>query len=130
MNYRYAILVVVILFVACKDDSAKPETAVLPDDVLVYADRGAKQCESDGVSIDASAQKLINAGIDVLRSTCGFKTGVEFPAVCGGETADILVHEIRVANIPDAEPLGFQEISTLVDAASGTSYELIDCDNR
>jgi hypothetical protein len=40
------------------------------------------------------------------------------------------VHEIRTVNLPDAEPLGFQEISTLVDAAKGTSYELIDCADR
>ena len=96
----------------------------------MYANREVRQCESDGVSPEASAQILINTGIDVLRSTCGIITGVFFPAVCGGGTADILVHEIRSVNLPEAEQLGFREISTLTDAAAGTSYQLLDCADR
>ena len=136
MDMRYAICVVALLLVACPEDSVAPknsitrEVSIGPENLLVYADREARQCESDGVSPEASAQILINAGIDVLQSTCGIKTGVEYPAVCGGETADILVHEIRSVNLPDAEQLGFQEISTLTDAAAGTSYELLDCADR
>lgn len=130
MDMRYAICVVTLFLVACPEDSDAPQDSVVPEDSLVYADREARQCESDGVSLEASAQILINAGIDVLQSTCGIKTGVEYPAVCGGGTADILVHEIRSVNLPDAEQLGFQEISALIDAAMGTSYELLDCADR
>ncbi len=130
MDMRYTICFISLLLVACPKDSVKPENPAAPDDSLVYADREVRQCESDGVSPEASAQILIDAGIDVLQSTCGFKTGVNYPAVCGGETADILVHEIRSVNLPDAKALGFEEISTLVDAARGTSYELLECADR
>jgi len=142
MDMRYAICVVTLLIVACQEDSVAPEVLVTPevlvatevpvttDDILVYSDRGVRQCESDGVSLEASAQILIDAGIDVIKSTCGIRTGVEYPAVCGGATGDILVHEIRSVNLSDAEQLDFQEISTLIDAAAGTSYELVDCADR
>lgn len=73
---------------------------------------------------------LIEAGIDVLGSTCGYHTGVAYPAVCGAGTNDILVHEIRQVNLPDAEAVGFEALETLVDAAAGTGYELIDCADR
>lgn len=142
MDMRYAICVVTLLIVACQEDSGTPETLVTTedlvstgvpvttDDLLVYSDREVRQCESDGVSLEASAQILIDAGIDVIKSTCGIRTGVEYPAVCGGATGDILVHEIRSVNLSDAEQLDFQEISTLIDAAAGTSYELVDCAER
>lgn len=136
MDMRYAICVVALLLVACSEDSVAPQNSteqqnsIGPENSLVYADREVRQCETDGVSPEASAQILINAGIDVLQSTCGIKTGIEYPAVCGGTTADILVHEIRSVNLPDAEQLGFQEIGTLTNAAAGTSYELLDCADR
>ena len=95
--------------------------------MLVFVDLEVRQGASDGVSLVSRAQILINAGIDVLQSTCGIRTGVQYPAVCGGATADILVHEIRSVNLPDAEQLGFQEIGTLIDAAAGRSYKLVDC---
>lgn len=130
-----SVLCVAALLIGCdSSSSSSSETTPLtttvtdtPIDVLVYGDREVRQCESDGISPEASAQILINAGIDVLQSTCGLRTGVAFPDVCGGATADILVHKIRSVNLADAEQLGFQEISTLVDAAAGTSYELVDC---
>ncbi len=127
MDIPRAICVVTLLFVACPEDSITPDVSITPGDTLVYVDREVRQCESDGVSLESSAQILINAGIDVLQSTCGIKTGVQYPAVCGGATADILVHEIRSVNLPDAEQLGFQEIGTLIDAAAGRSYQLVDC---
>jgi len=126
MDVRHAIYVATLLLVACGGDSSAPA----PGDTLVYVDRGVRQCESDGIAPQASAQILIDAGIDVLQSSCGIRTGVAFPAVCGAGTADILVHEIRSVNLPDAERLGFQETSTLIDTAAGTGYELVDCDSR
>ena len=125
MGMRFTVYVGSLLVVACAGDS----DISAPGDILVYADREARQCESDGVSPEASAQILINAGIEILQSTCGIITGVAFAAVCGGGTADILVHEIRSVNLPDAEQLGFQEISTLINAAADTGYELVDCDD-
>ena len=136
MDMRWAICTASFLLVACPEKSVTPEDSIMPADIitagdtLVYVDREVRQCESDGISLEASAQSLISAGIDVLQSTCGVRTGVEYPAVCGGGTADILVHEIRDVNLPDAEKLGFQEIGTLVNASAGTSYLLIDCSDR
>lgn len=136
MYMRLAICGLALFLAACPKDTATPEDrtsqqgTVAPGDSLVYADRGARQCESDGMSLEASAQLLIDGGMDVVNSTCGIRTGVDYPDVCGGGTVDILVHQIRTVNLSDAEPLGFQEINTLVNAAAGTGYELINCDDR
>lgn len=133
MDMRLAICGLAFLLAACPEDTVTPddravqEGSLAPGDSLVFADRGARQCESDGISPEASAQILIDAGIDVIDSGCGIRTGVEHPAVCGEGTVDILVHEIRTVNLPDAEPLGYLEISTLVNAAAGTGYELVVC---
>ena len=129
MEFKYTIYIGALVLAACGGDSSAPVARNVPGpgNIFVYADREAVQCESDGISPEASAQTLIDAGIDVLQSTCGARTGVVFPTVCGGGTPDILIHEIRSANQPDAEQLGFHEISALVDEAAGTSYELVAC---
>ena len=133
MDTRLAICGLALFLAACPkdtvttEDRAAQEGSVAPGDSLVFADRGARQCESDGISLDASAQILIDAGIDVINSACGIRTGVAYPAVCGEGTVDIVVHEIRTVNLADAETLGYLEINTLVNAAVGTGYELVDC---
>ena len=127
MNIRLIILVSTLFLAACPNESVTVDDTVIETDFLVYEDREARQCESDGISPVASAQVLIDGGLDVIRTTCGFQTGVEYPTVCGAKTADIIVHQIRSVNLPDAEKLGFQNIITLVDVAAGTSYQLNDC---
>lgn len=133
MDMRLAICGLALFLAACPKDTVTTEDrtaqegSVAPGDSLVFADRGARQCESDGISLEASAQILIDAGIDVVNSACGIRTGVAYLTVCGEGTADIVVHEIRTVNLPDAEPLGYLEINTLVNAAVGTGYELVDC---
>jgi hypothetical protein len=97
-------------------------------DTLVYIDSGAQQCESKGLLPRASAERLIDAGVDVLTSDCGVLTGVLLPAVCGAPTGDILVHEIRAANLPEAERLGFMGVATI--AGAGHGYTLVDCATR
>lgn len=101
-----------------------------PGDSLVFASRQARQCESDGISVDASAQILIDAGIDVIQSTCGYRTDLAYIAACGGGTGDILIHEIRTINLADAEALGFQDIAVLVDDAGDPAYSIINCMER
>ena len=118
MDMKCTICVSTLLLVACNAES--PE-----ENILVFA-LGAPQCES-AISIESSAQKLVNAGIDVLQSMCGYVTGVLYPAACGLPSGYILIHEIRSVNLPDAEPLGFQAINTIVDAATGVDYRLVDC---
>jgi hypothetical protein len=128
MNRKLAALAGVAALAACAGDGNNQFAA--PGDKFVFEARGSIQCEFDGITPAASAQKLIDAGIDVLSSTCGIRTGVAFPTVCGGATGEIVVHEIRAANVEDAVPLGFAEVATLVDVASGASYALIDCADR
>jgi hypothetical protein len=95
----------------------------LPRESLVF-EHGALQCEPV-VTLEASAQKLKEAGVDVLKSSCGSQTGVGYAAVCAGRSGDLLVHEIRSVDLADAERLGFQKIELLVDADAG--YQLTDC---
>ena len=129
MKSRFAVLASVVCLAACSSDEGGQQFAS-PGNRLVFESRQSLQCESDGLTPEQSAQKLTNGGIDVIRSTCGNQTGVGFPAVCGGPTGEILVHEIRAVNIEDAEELGFAVVEALVDQATGTGYELIDCANR
>lgn len=113
------IYVGLLLLAACDFDSSEA------DEILVFAE-GALQCQPP-TTPESSAQILIDAGIDVLWSSCGTKTGVTVPAVCDSPGLDILVHEIRTVNLQDAERLGFQQASLLVDASAGTGYQLTNC---
>jgi len=97
----------------------------LPDATLVF-ENGAPQCEP-AVPLESSVRKLLDAGVDVLKSSCGSRTGVGYAAVCGGLSGELLVHEIRRVDLPDAERLGFQQIEVLVDA--GTGYRLHNCND-
>ena len=109
----------------CGDDKA-PGT-IHRGDVLVYEGRQAVQCGSRGLTTQESAQKLINGGIDVIASNCGVVTGVVYAAICGQATGEILIHEIRRVNVPDAEQRGFNPVVELQDPVSGVSWEKVDC---
>lgn len=98
-----------------------------PTITTVYTNRGAAQCEHSGLSPQDSATILAAAGIDVLSTSCGFQTGIAFPAVCGAGTPDILIHEIRSVNLPDAEALGYHRIATLSDPDNVSGYQLTEC---
>ncbi len=49
---------------------------------LVFESTNETQCEDAGIKLSDSALKLVGAGLDVLNSNCGVKTGVAFAAVC------------------------------------------------
>jgi hypothetical protein len=112
---KHALALGTLLLAACASNP--------PDATLVF-ENGAPQCEP-AASLESSARKLLDAGVDVLKSSCGAQTGVGYAAVCGGLSGELLVHEIRRVDLPQAERLGFQEIEVLVDA--GTGYQLSDC---
>lgn len=99
-------------------------------EVLVYVNRGTRQCELGGQTPELSEKVLVDGGVDVLRSTCGYATGIAHAAVCGAPTNDILVHAIRRADLSKAEQLGYREIDSLVDPAQGIGYELVECAKR
>ncbi len=107
------------LLLSCTSPTEK-ETA------QVYMNKGAVQCESSGLSKEESAQRLIDNGIDVLKSECGQLTGVAFATVCGGATGDINLHTIVSQNLLDAERLGYESIADLAqDSALG--FIVIEC---
>jgi hypothetical protein len=108
-------------------DPDRPPSQIIAGDVLVFESRQSIQCGTRGLTTQQSAQKLINGGIDVLESHCGAVTGVGFAAVCGGDTGEILIHEIRIVNLSDAERLGFRSVGTLQDPAVGSGFVKVDC---
>jgi hypothetical protein len=112
-------------FLGCGDDPA-PGT-IRAGDSLVYEGRQSVQCGSRGLTPGQSAQRLIEGGIDVIASNCGVMTGIFYAAVCGEATGEILIHEIRSVNLPDAEQRGFNPVTELQDPVSGTSWEKVDC---
>jgi len=93
---------------------------------LVYDTREILQC-GQILSLEDSAQILVDAGIDVLSSSCGNKTGIAYAQVCGAPSASIIIHEIRNQNLPGAEAEGFLDVETLIDTNAGTSYEIVEC---
>jgi len=119
MKIRHILYSGIFLLAACGSETSAP------DGILVFAD-GALQCEPK-ISIESNAQLLTAAGIEVLQSSCGVKTGVSVASVCGAPSLNILIHEIPAAKLQDAERLGFHEVGVLVDEAAGTGYELTDC---
>lgn len=110
---------------ACGDEQASDDAA--PGNALVFESRQSVQCGSRGITAQQSAQRLINGGLDVTRSGCGVMTGVAFAAVCGGGTGEILLHEIRTANVDDADRLGFAPVEELRNPATGQGYSWVDC---
>ena len=85
--------------------------------------------EFEGLSLDDTANVLIEAGIDVLSSQCGFVTGLGIVTVCGAGTLDINIHEIPAQSIEDAEDLEFSQIEDLIDEETGVGYQTIECIN-
>ncbi len=93
---------------------------------IVYINDGAIQCESGGLSEAETAQQLIDNGIDVSSSMCGYLSGVAVAAQCGLGDVNINLHVINIQNIPDALELGFKPVSSLKrDDDSG--YVVIQC---
>lgn len=94
---------------------------------IVYINDGAIQCEFEGLSETETAQILVDAGIDVIESQCGFLTGVSVVDQCGAGDITINLHTIPIQNLPDAQTMGFESIETLNNDAD-TGYAITDCD--
>jgi len=107
-----------------------PEVPDVPEeDVVVYISKENTQCNNDGLSTDESIQALVSAGIDVLDTFCGVKTGWAYTAACGSDTGDIIAHEIRDANFTDAREIGYESIEALVDVENMLGYEIKECES-
>ncbi len=91
---------------------------------LVYGSAGKIQCDLEsGLTTSESAQKLIDNGIDVTSSYCGYISDMAVVTVCGAGTLDIILHLIPIQNSQDAQDLGFSLASEMIDG-----YELNDCE--
>jgi hypothetical protein len=111
------------------DAADSPIERLRPGNTVVFEGRGRLQCDfTGGMTPAQSAMKLTAAGVDVLRSGCGAMTGVAFPAVCGGASGELLLHEIREENLDTAERLGFVQAEELVDRRAETGYAWVNCE--
>lgn len=119
MKYKLTIMLV-ICFSSCNMDS-------VAQNIVVYIDKANTQCNMDGLGIKQSEQTLIDAGVDVIKTMCGYKTGLAYPAVCGGNTSDIIAHKIASTDLNNAKQYGYQAISTLVDTDNMLGYEIGPC---
>jgi hypothetical protein len=98
------------------------------DSVRVFIATGHTQCNNDGVTLAQTELRLLQAGIDVLSSSCGAITGVAYIAACGGPTPDINLHYVRRANLPDAERVGFRNVTIIgTPTVPGTGYQVVNC---
>lgn len=78
--------------------------------VLVYKPDGTLHCEAtEGVSLDAMAEELVQSGISVhaRRKSHDGREGI---AVCGSPTGGINVYEIAASDLPRALELGFRRL--------------------
>jgi hypothetical protein len=94
--------------------------------VFVYKDDGAVQCETAGMSPEDSAQPLIDIGIDVLESNCGYLSDIAIAAQCGLGDSNINLHSIDVQSLVDVEDLGFFPVSSL-SRNGEDGYVIIGC---
>lgn len=124
ISHRCGLLITALLSVsACSNESGD----TLADSMLVYESKQAVQCESRGIPLAESANRLVEGGVDVLESHCGQETGVAYTTVCGGATTAINLHRINSVNLATANALGFTSVDELVDVDQGIGYEIVDC---
>ena len=92
---------------------------------LVYISNGSKQCELGSTPPEVTSQILVKNGIDVISSHCGYLTGMAVAAVCGGSTLEINLHAINAQNVQDAENVGFESVSGLLEQGAG--FQVVEC---
>lgn len=91
---------------------------------VVYDPRATIQCDGAGLSLSESAQTLIDAGIDVISSSCGIVEGAEAD-FCNEETPLKHFHRVHDGNVQDALNLGFEEPQTEEDPDTGQPPHLL-----
>lgn len=93
---------------------------------LVYINDSSVQCEFEGFSEQETAQILIDSGVNVIESTCGYISGISVAAQCGLGGININVHLISDDKVIDAQNIGYELIATL-ENDDGLGYETIEC---
>lgn len=105
LKFTLVLFSLVFLSSCLNDDSSQPYIKVFKYD-------GSLQCQSQGIELDTMAFELINAGIDIVCSQKGHD-GMVYTTVCGADTGNINIYSINTSNLPDAENLGFNPVSSL-----------------
>ncbi len=127
----YSFFLISVFVSGCNNEipssAAVSDSKTSQNNLFVYIPTGSTQCNDDGLDPQESIQTLVGGGIDVLSTRCGFMTGFVFASVCGGKTGEIIAHEIRRVNLVDANKIGYDDISNLVDEASETGYVIHEC---
>lgn len=116
---KLLIIPILMSLVACNSSDDKR--------TYVYIDDGAIQCESSGLSVDETAQPLIEYGVDVFESSCAYITGIAIAAQCGLGDSNINIHLINKESVIDAQNIGYEPASTLKDNGY-LGYETVECD--
>lgn len=115
---RFLIYLVLVLLVSACDDIVTDNDSGEFVDVYISAEK--LQCDTtSGYSISETEALLTDVGIEVDDSFCGAITGLAFPAVCGGGTADINIHTIASDDLADAENAGFADVASLETDSTG-----------
>jgi hypothetical protein len=122
-----------IALAACTEEGAgtAPGPGQPPGEVVVFeAGPTVAQCAAPSVTVPQSAARLAAAGIAVRHSGCGLRTGVAYPAVCGGGTGQIILHNIPDSSLSAATAAGFSPAQSLVSELHGTSWRRLSCQGR
>ena len=107
------LIAVLLVLISCKESSR----STAEGDSKVFHYSGAVQCQpTSGISLAEMQMQLTNAGIDVVCAQTG-ADGMNYPAVCGGQTGEINIYQIREENLEDAINLGFTPVIALPNYA-------------
>lgn len=123
MRMKAMVVAFGLLAAACADDGTSPPPSAPGIDAVMVFENGPHlaQCAPPAITRTQSAAKLTSAGIEVRSSSCGHRKGIAYPAVCGGGTAEILLHEIPASNIAEARARGFTPAGELQEGWSAIS---------
>lgn len=121
MSLKTLLMLSVILMVSCSDNLANDTAVKL---VSIYINTAETQCNDDGLSLEETSSLLTDASIEFTEPNCGYITGVNYPAVCGGGTNNIYIFTIEESDLIETENLGFADLSSL-DSSLG--YETVNC---
>lgn len=97
---------------ACSGDGELAPTPLPGEGGAVVYEEGphVAQCAPPALTPAQSAAKLKAAGVEVQRSSCGHRTGVMYPAVCGAATGEIILHDIPLQQLEAARAAGFGSV--------------------
>ena len=112
-----------LLLAACSNGSGNRELSNdEKETATVFEEKNSIQCGPSGLSIEESAQRLVDTGIDVIQSDCAYNNLITVISLCGTRTSEILVHKIPVQNVADAEGGDFTNTNEI-----DNEYSVYEC---